>query len=309
MKADNIITRDRLSPLFYTSVKFIICLIAFVLVTYPISAEAGLLALWDFKDCEALDASGNGHDGLLLGNPDCTFGPCGMCLSLDGVDDVVDSIQNPGVFEFANQSVSFTARTKIMDNPDQGRVFIYVGRDQTFSDNAEIALGKLRSGDRDGRLYFYVAHHGHLSTVALSSLTGEELPKNTWIHVAGVLDYADDCVRLYVNGELQQETHELIDFDLTQGTRDFQITLGASPEQEGVQGGFHNGPLDEVRIYDHALSEAEVDMLYESCSSETNNCGDVDASGGVDIDDIVYLIEYVFQGGPDPICLESIGSY
>jgi hypothetical protein len=32
-------------------------------------------------------------------------------------------------------------------------------------------------------------------------------------------------------------------------------------------------------------------------------CGDIDWSGGVDIDDIVALIEYVFQGGlpPDPI--------
>jgi hypothetical protein len=29
-------------------------------------------------------------------------------------------------------------------------------------------------------------------------------------------------------------------------------------------------------------------------------CGDVDLSGGVDVDDIVYLINYVFSGGPPP---------
>jgi hypothetical protein len=29
-------------------------------------------------------------------------------------------------------------------------------------------------------------------------------------------------------------------------------------------------------------------------------CGDVEASGSVDIDDIVYLIAYIFQGGPPP---------
>jgi len=34
-------------------------------------------------------------------------------------------------------------------------------------------------------------------------------------------------------------------------------------------------------------------------------CGDADESGGVDIDDVVYLIEYVFQGGPEPIPIES----
>ena len=39
--------------------------------------------------------------------------------------------------------------------------------------------------------------------------------------------------------------------------------------------------------------------------TEPGTCGDVDASGGIDIDDIVYLIAYVFQGGPEPIPLES----
>ncbi|MFH1892916.1 MAG: dockerin type I domain-containing protein [Candidatus Zixiibacteriota bacterium] len=34
-------------------------------------------------------------------------------------------------------------------------------------------------------------------------------------------------------------------------------------------------------------------------------CGDVDASGAVDIDDVVYLIQYIFAGGPAPDPLES----
>lgn len=34
-------------------------------------------------------------------------------------------------------------------------------------------------------------------------------------------------------------------------------------------------------------------------------CGDVNGSGGIDIDDIVYLIAYVFQGGPEPTPPES----
>jgi len=35
------------------------------------------------------------------------------------------------------------------------------------------------------------------------------------------------------------------------------------------------------------------------------DCGNADATGVVDIDDVVYLIAYVFQGGPEPIPLES----
>jgi len=33
--------------------------------------------------------------------------------------------------------------------------------------------------------------------------------------------------------------------------------------------------------------------------------GDVDASGGIDIDDVVYLIQYLFAGGPAPIPIQS----
>ena len=36
-------------------------------------------------------------------------------------------------------------------------------------------------------------------------------------------------------------------------------------------------------------------------------CGDADASGEIDIDDVVFLIAYIFSGGPapDPYCCES----
>lgn len=36
-----------------------------------------------------------------------------------------------------------------------------------------------------------------------------------------------------------------------------------------------------------------------------SNCGDADGSAGVDIDDAVYLVAYIFTGGPAPVPLES----
>lgn len=35
-------------------------------------------------------------------------------------------------------------------------------------------------------------------------------------------------------------------------------------------------------------------------AADTYVCGDADTSGGVDIDDAVYLINYIFAGGPEP---------
>ncbi|MBU1320068.1 MAG: hypothetical protein KKH67_12845 [candidate division Zixibacteria bacterium] len=42
---------------------------------------------------------------------------------------------------------------------------------------------------------------------------------------------------------------------------------------------------------------------YGAGCSTSHICGDADASGGVDIDDVVYLIQYIFAGGsaPDPL--------
>jgi hypothetical protein len=46
-------------------------------------------------------------------------------------------------------------------------------------------------------------------------------------------------------------------------------------------------------------------VLNEQLSLMYVKCGDADASSGVDIDDVVYLIAYIFTGGPGPIPYEA----
>jgi hypothetical protein len=43
-----------------------------------------------------------------------------------------------------------------------------------------------------------------------------------------------------------------------------------------------------------------MDMAFVITTSSTYECGDADGSGAVDIDDVVYLINYIFAGGPPP---------
>ena len=66
-------------------------------------------------------------------------------------------------------------------------------------------------------------------------------------------------------------------------------------------------------LYDPAYSEHSgsgfcqisiSDDISDNCSII---CGDADASGGVDIDDVVYLIAYIFSGGPEPLPEYCIG--
>ncbi len=50
-------------------------------------------------------------------------------------------------------------------------------------------------------------------------------------------------------------------------------------------------------------ADGDHDGIGDTCDPVF--CGDVDLSGGVDIDDVVYLIAYIFSGGPAPDPYES----
>jgi len=68
-------------------------------------------------------------------------------------------------------------------------------------------------------------------------------------------------------------------------TGDFRITKGSSCAPVG--------------------NSCEVVIGAGSVGCEDVKCGDVDVSGGVDIDDIVYLVGYIFADGPAPDPYES----
>ncbi len=90
---------------------------------------------------------------------------------------------------------------------------------------------------------------GTSSTVQanVSSLFGATLPANQWSHVA--LTYDGTTMRLYVNGSQATTTN-------TSGT----IVSGNNPLYIGGTslGEVFNGRIDEVRLYNRALSAADV---------------------------------------------------
>ena len=53
------------------------------------------------------------------------------------------------------------------------------------------------------------------------------------------------------------------------------------------------------------LAADECSLFVTLADGSTIACGDIDATGQIDIDDIVYLISFVFQGGPEPILYSS----
>jgi hypothetical protein len=75
-----------------------------------------------------------------------------------------------------------------------------------------------------------------------------------WIHLAGTYD--GNSSKGYVNGQLVDDSDEPVGITLSQDTAG--LAIGSKAEVLGSQ---FRGTVDEVRVYDYALSEAEVRWL------------------------------------------------
>ena len=82
--------------------------------------------------------------------------------------------------------------------------------------------------------------------------SGRVVPPEAWTHIAGLWD--GDEMRIYVNGRLAGSRH-------WQGVEPawtgWKMEIGAMNTQE-----FFQGRIDDVRIYDRALSDGQIWALY-----------------------------------------------
>jgi len=105
------------------------------------------------------------------------------------------------------------------------------------------------------RLYFSIAN-GTSSTQASCVLPTDQ-SLNTWYHVACVYNNTEKNIKIYLNGDLAVTYNTTIVPNLASVT---SIGIGGSPlASYGLK-----GKLNDVRIYDHALSALEVKEISQA---------------------------------------------
>ena len=82
------------------------------------------------------------------------------------------------------------------------------------------------------------------------------LENNKWSHVVGAL--VNDRVQLFINGKVDS-TFQTGNFSTLRVTT-HDLTFGRLGSSNGAE--YFHGKLDDIRIYDRALSAAEVQALY-----------------------------------------------
>jgi len=211
-----------------------------------LAVPVGYWKLDDGAGTIAVDSSGNGNDGILIGTamswmPD--DGMIGGALSFDGTASGTDYV------EISTADISLTAGTvamwgKLPPDPQLPATRYFVGhttipawsnRIQLYMDDSDTVLD-LGLGD---------SHNRHKDIMSLTT--------ETWYHVALTWDGGNYVV--YVNGQ-EKANGSYTGLDTLNPVAD----IGNDGNADGRDEAF-NGLLDDVRIYDQALSEDEVAEL------------------------------------------------
>jgi hypothetical protein len=204
---------------------------------------ANMVSWWP-GDGYANDIQG-GNNGTLTNGAAFAPGKVGQAFSFDGNDDFVDVPYNSNLDLTQALTVDAWVNPSIL-NQDRGIVEKTVGGGV----NTQYLL-YFQGGSVVFRL-IKVPGVDH-ATIVSDSL----IPVNTWTHVAGTWDGV--TMKLFVNGVQQART-----FDLAP-----PINGGVGPTLIGKQGSNINhfaGLIDEVEIFDRALSSQELLAIYQTGS-------------------------------------------
>ena len=215
------------------------------------SINNGLVAWWTF-DVDGTDRSGTGNTGTLKNHAFIVAGKFGNAVSLDGTDDYVDCGNDASLNLYAGGVMSVSCWIKLAALPGVSSYFDVVG--------------KWYSGGSSYELWIYNNNSWYdlrFSTVASSSNAGiavfSSLTAGVWYHLVGV--HTGGKSYAYINGVV----------GATVGTESFAGSTGST--RIGYHSPYFNGLIDDVRIYNRALSASEISLLAASGGVDGNYDG------------------------------------
>jgi len=203
-----------------------------------------LVGHWSFdnpSDC-GHDDSGNGNHAIIYGGATCDGGS----LKLDGMDDYADCGSGDSLQEKSTLTVSAWINGSDFTNPYKPFNMIVCGDKK----NLDFSWG-LRVDNSVAR--FFVRAGGY------KWATGPSLSSGQWYHVVGVWDGngRENNLKIYVEGQLEGQTTVYANMDAT------IVNVCIGRVYYPVVNQYFKGLIDDVRIYNKALSATEVQALYD----------------------------------------------
>ena len=210
-----------------------------------------LYARYEFSGGSLSDDSGNGYNGTTVGDPTLTTdSDRGDVMNFDGDDRIVVTNGTAGLAE----EVTISAWVNL-DAGQQESVFLSLG------DEVYVIL------DPTNPSYGMGGRVGGFTSYSLDS--GDRVAGTGWRHVALTLDDANNELRVYLDGELTRSSNysgmeadwptaisqDIIIGSLSDGSRAFV------------------GSIDDVRVYDRALTQIEIIEILGDQGYDTDSTG------------------------------------
>lgn len=210
---------------------------------------SGLVGYWTFDGADmngatAYDRSGQSNNGALTNGPKPVKGISGQALEFDGVDDYVD-LPNNSILQ-VNDSYSVFAWAKVVGPT-------------VDANQRESVVGRYFSSDyiqydydlNGGTWKFDITTLG--TNPAVISITSPSSIR-AWTQVGYV--YNGSNITVYINGT--ENTSAVATGESQYYNQKWQIgDNGSGPDYQ------FNGQIDEVRVYNRALSPSEILDLYQ----------------------------------------------
>ncbi len=207
--------------------------------------RAGLVGYWEFDETSgstAYDSSGNNIDASVFGGNWESGGQIDGALDFDGTDDYVDTT-------IASNAISDLTFCMWFQSDDAGSIGDDEVAQRFITQMRTSTTSRLALGINNNRLAVY----WHDGSSNVEQTGGPNLSVGQWYHAVVTYDGSD--VRLYLDGS---EKDSFSESSMSSSSTSTNIQIGR--ERDGLR--YFDGLLDDVRVYRRALTEVEIQAIY-----------------------------------------------
>lgn len=212
----------------------------------------GLVAYYPFEG-NAKDVSGNNNDGTEYGDLQYKMGIEGESASFNGIDNYISVPSNSTLNPIDQLSISFWI--KVDEFTNKFSPLVYKG-------------GPLQSGYKNREYTVWLENTGSLVVSSAGDNSSQQYTKaccakqNYWTNFVCIIDRQNSRMKIYVDGALKAEVN---DSYLSFNNNSDDLMFGWADEISPAFSPF-KGRIDELRIYNRALTDEEVKHTYEKYS-------------------------------------------
>ena len=216
----------------------------------------GLKAWYPFNG-NANDMSGNGNNGIVTGATltNDRFGNPNSAYYFNGNSYIV--VPPSSSLDLRNNvSVSVWIKSEAINFSGGSHQIVFKGDNQDAHDPYYLTIsnGNARFGRYVGN--GYVSILSEFSTSLLNTID--------FFHIVGTYDSISGTQKIYLNGVLQTQTVTFTYVNYPTAT--MQNSIGAD---QSTNDQYYHGVIDDIRIYNRALTQSEINQLYNESPNGT----------------------------------------